>query len=144
MKTPVMIVLLLTPVIVFAQNYQGMNAGDMQKMMQQMQKMTSCIQNIDQQQIKTLEQSSRLLQAEVKTLCDSGNREEAQAKAISFGKKIVKHPTMLAMRKCGEMMKEVMKGKMKEMMKAMVPESALLKEQKDFSKFHVCDSNAVN
>jgi predicted lipoprotein len=127
MKMPVIILLLLMPIISFAQNYMGMNEQDMQKMMQQMQKMESCMQNVDQTKLKVLEQRSYQLEAELKSLCASGKREEAQAKAISFGKEIAQDPTMQAMRKCGEIME------------GMMPKIQFIDQHKDLTDHHVCD-----
>ena len=45
MKISAIILLLLMPMITVAQNYQNMSEEDMQKMMQQAQKMQSCMQN---------------------------------------------------------------------------------------------------
>jgi len=127
MKISAIILLLLMPIVTFAQNYQGMSEEDMQKMTQQMQKMETCMQNVDQAKLKVLEQRSYQFEAEVKSLCDSGKREEAQAKAISFGKEIAIDPTMQAMRKCNEMMK------------GMMPKMPFMDQHKDPSSHHVCD-----
>jgi len=127
MKISAIILLLLIPIVTFAQNYQGMSEEDMQKMTQQMQKMETCMQNVDQAKLKVLEQRSYQFDAEVRSLCDSGKREEAQAKAISFGKEIANDPTMQAMRKCSEMME------------GMMPKMPFMDQQKDFSSHHVCD-----
>jgi len=127
MKILASILLLLMPMVTVAQNYQGMNEGDMQKMMEQMQEMQSCMQNVDQAKLKVLEQRSYEIEAEVKSLCTSGKRDEAQKKAISFGKEVAKDPTMQAMRKCGEMMK------------GMTPNMPFMDQDKDYSSHHVCD-----
>ena len=127
MKIPAIILLLLIPIASFAQDHQGMNEKDMQKMMQQMQKMESCMQNIDQTELKALEQRSSRSEAEVKSLCASGKREEAQAKAISFGKEIARDPVMQAMKKCGEMMK------------GMMSTMPLMNQHRVRSDHHVCD-----
>ncbi len=127
MKIPAIVLLLLMPMVTGAQNYQGMSEGDTQKMMQQMQKMQACMQNVDQAKLKVLEQRSYQFEAEVKSLCDSGKRDEAQEKAISFGKEIVNDPTMQAMRQCSEMMK------------GMVPKMPFMAQDKDRSSHHVCD-----
>ena len=127
MKISAIILLLLMPIVTFAQNYQGMSEDDMQKMTQQMQKMETCMQNVDQAKLKVLEQRSYQFEAEVRSLCDSGKREEAQAKAISFGKEIANDPTMQAMRKCSEMMK------------GMMPKMPFMDQHKDPSNHHVCD-----
>ncbi len=120
MKIPVFILLLLMPIVALAQSHQGMNEKDMQKM-------ESCMQDIDQTKLKALEQRSSRSEAEVKSLCASGKREEAQAKAISFGKKIASDPIMQAMKKCSEMTK------------GMMSKAPIMDQHKDRSDHHVCD-----
>ncbi len=127
MKVSASILLLLIPMLAAAQNYQGMNEGDMQKIRQQMQKMQSCMKNVDQAKLKVLEQRSNQFGAEVKSLCASGKRDEAQKKAISFGKEMANDPSMQAMRKCGEMAE------------GMMPKMSFMDQDKDFSSHHVCD-----
>ena len=127
MKISAITLLLLMPMVTFAQDYQNMSEKEMQKMMQQMQKMGSCMQNVDQSKLKILEQRSNQFEAEAKLLCDNGKREEAQAKAISFGKEIAKDPTMQAMSKCSEMME----GNM--------PNMPFMDQNKYHSNHHVCD-----
>jgi len=124
------IILLLIPTAAFAQNYQGMSEEDMQKMMQPMLMMQSCMKDVDQTGMKALEKRSNQLEAEVKSLCASGKREEAQAKAISFGKEMMEDPAMQTMRKCGEMME------------GMMPKTPFMDQHEDRSDGHVCDSNA--
>ena len=132
MKTSVIILSLLFPLTCFAQNYQGMSEADMQKMMQQAQKMQSCMQNIDQAKLKAIDQRSSQILAKIDSLCASGKRDEAQAKAISYGKEMAKDPTMQAMKKCGEMMSS-------EIMQGMMPKTPLMDLDKDLSSRHVCD-----
>ena len=127
MKISAIIILLFMPMLSVAQNYQNMKEEDMQKMMQQMQKMQSCMQNIDQEKMKELEQLSYKAMEEIESLCDSGKRDEAQEKAISFGKDLAKDPTMQAMRKCSEMIE----GKM--------PKMPFMDPEKDRTSGHVCD-----
>ena len=130
MKTPMITLLALIPIISFAQNHQGMTEADMQKMMQQMQKMESCMQKVDQTKLKVIEQRSIQFEAETKSLCASGKRAEAQAKAISFEKEMKKDPTLQAMNKCSEMMK----GKIPEML-----QMSLADQKEDRAQDHVCD-----
>ncbi|MFA4916840.1 MAG: hypothetical protein WC560_09235 [Syntrophales bacterium] len=121
------IVLLLMPMVTVAQNYPRMNQADMQKQMQQMQKMQACMQNVDQAKLKEIQQRSEQVNTEIKSLCKSGQRDKAQKKAISFGMEMVKDPTMQEMRKCGE----IMKGSM--------PKAPFMDQYKDNSSHHVCD-----
>lgn len=124
MKMPAIVLLLLLPIVAMAQSYQGMSEADMQNMMQEMQ---ACMQNVDQNKLKALEQRSNQFEAEMKSMCASGKRDEAQTKAIAFGMEIRNDPTIQAMRKCGEIMK------------GMMPMMPIMKQDKDFSKHHVCD-----
>ena len=118
---------LLIPVVSLAQNYQGMNEADMQKMMQQMEKMQSCMEDVDTDRLKALEQKSRQMETEIKSLCADGKRDEAQKKALSFGKEISNDRTMKTIQKCGEMMKDIM------------PEITFQGLDTDSKDRHVCD-----
>lgn len=123
-----MSVCLLVPALAMAQQ---MNEQDMQKMMAQIQEMTACMQNIDQNEIKALEQDSKQFESEVKALCNEGKRDQAQQQAIEFSKKMMKAPALVTMQKCTEKMNASMKG----MMPNMDPEEIA----KDYSTGHVCD-----
>lgn len=127
MRLSASVLLLLMPMVSVAQNYQGMSEADTQNMMQQMQKMQSCMSNVDQEKLKALEQRSYQMEAEVKSLCASGKRDEAQETAISMGKEMMSDPAMQEMKKCGEMMQ------------GMVPQMAFMDPDKDFSDNHICD-----
>jgi len=118
---------LLVPVVCLAQNYQGMSEADMQKMMQQMEKMQTCMEDIDTDRLKALEQKSRQMEAEVKSLCAKGKRDEAQQKALSFGKEISNDRTMKTIRKCGETMKDAL------------PEITFTGLDKESTDRHICD-----
>lgn len=108
MRMAATLLLLLVPMITAAQDYQGMSEEDMEKMMQAMQKMESCMENVDQSKLKILEQRSHEVETEIESLCADGKRDEAQNKALSFGREIAQDPTMKDMRKCGEAMKGMM------------------------------------
>ena len=132
MKITAIILLLLIPMVTVAQNYQNMSEEDMQKLMQQAQKMQSCMQNIDQSKLEAIDQRSSQVMANIDSLCASGKRDEAQKTAITYGKEMAKDPTIQAMRKCGEMMKG-------EMMQGMMPKTPLMDLDKDLASRHVCD-----
>jgi hypothetical protein len=121
--------LLFLPMMVVAQSLQGMNQQDMQKMMEQMQRMQSCMQDIDQSELKNIEQRSHQISVEIKALCENGQRNQAQEKAISFSQEVMSMPAMQAMKKCGEMMQGIAKG--------IVPQTAFIEQ--DYSSRHVCD-----
>ena len=128
MKKLLFSVCLLVPAMAMAQQ---MSEQDMQKMMANIQEMSACMQNIDQNEIKALEQDSKQFESEVKALCNEGKRDQAQQQAIEFSEKMMKAPALVTMRECTEKMTVSMKG----MMPNMDPEEIA----KDFSDSHVCD-----
>ena len=115
------IIFLLFPLVSLAQ----------QDMMAQMQEMAQCMQSIDQNEMKLLEQNSKQFQLEVTTLCENNQRGEAQEKAIEFSQQMMDSNVLKSMNKCLENMPAAMQG----MMPDMKPEEII----KDFSKHHVCD-----
>lgn len=120
MKIPTVVLVILMPVLAIAQNVPGMNEADLQKM-------EACMKNVDEAKLEELEQRSSKIEAEVKSLCASGKRAEAQAKAMTFAQEMAKNPTLQAMSKCGEMMK------------GMMPKVPFTDQGKVPSGRHVCD-----
>lgn len=104
MKMSIVFFMLLLPMSVFAQDMDGMN----EQMMQQMQGMQACMQNIDQAEMQAIEQRSKQMEVEVQALCAEGKRNEALEKAAAFGKEVANNQAMQEMSKCGEGMKNMM------------------------------------
>jgi len=125
MKILVMVIFLLSPGAVLAQ--QGMD----QEIMQQLQKMVTCMAAINEKEMKALEEETKNFEAEAKGLCKSGKRDKAQELAMEFSKKVVNSPALITMRKCTE--------KIYESMKEMTPNMEPGEIVKDYSKVHVCD-----
>jgi type II secretory pathway component PulJ len=125
MKLSAVILLLVMPTLAVAQNYPGMNGVDMQKL----QEMQSCMENVDQDKLKALEQGQNQFEAEVKSLCASGKRDEAQKKAVSYAKEMMSNPAIQALSKCGEIAK------------GMMPEMPYMNLAKETSSQHICDMN---
>lgn len=130
MRIIVCILFLLTPVVVFAQNNQNMNEAGMQNMMQLMQEMQECMAKVDQSELEGLEKRSQEMEAEIKSLCEQGQKSKAQKKAIAYGKEMMDNKTLRQMKKCGEITK------------GLVPEgsspSTSFEDEFDFSKTDVC------
>ena len=123
--------LLLVPFCATAQNYGGMpmNEAQMQQMMQQAQKMQQCMANIDQAELNAFQQRAEEMDAEVKALCAAGKRDAAMARAMAFGKETMNSKVMQDMKKCGEMMTQMMPN---------LPKSA--QPQRDGGRpRHICD-----
>ena len=123
---------LSTPLTTLAQNPMGMSEADMQDMMQQMQKAQACMEKIDQSELDSLEKKAKQYEAEMKSLCASGDRDKAQEKAMTYAKDIMNHSAVKEAKRCGEMMQGMMKGMMQNM--------SVMEQEKDYTKMHVCDS----
>jgi N-acetylneuraminic acid mutarotase len=108
MKIPAGILSLLFPVLAVGQNYPGMGGGDTQNMMSQMQKMQACMQSVDQSRLQAYEQQASKVEAEVKSLCASGKRDEAQQKAVAFAQEFASDPDARKMMECTKMMSSAM------------------------------------
>ena len=132
MKRSLLILMLCAPLTTLAQNPMGMSEADMQNMMQQMQKAQACMEKIDQSELESLEQKAKQYEAEMRSLCASGKRDQAQDKAMIYAKDIMNHDAVREARRCGEMMQGMMKGMMQNM--------SVMEDEKDYSKIHVCDS----
>lgn len=123
-----LILFLLSPATVFAQQ---MSQQDMQNMMVQVQEVQACMQTIDQNELNKLQEESKKIEAEVKSLCDNSKRDEAQDKAMAYSKEVINSAAMATMRKCTENLSGALKG--------MMPDLSPEKIAKDFSDKHVCD-----
>jgi len=130
MKLSAVIILLIVPALAIAKNYPGMSEADTQMI----QKMQSCMEKVDQQQLKALEQRQNRFDAEMKSLCDRGKRDEAQKKAVLFEKEMMKNPAIQAVNKCSE----IGKGMVPDMPD--MPDMPVLDQNEVDSNEHVCDS----
>ncbi len=126
MKQAVVLLILLLPISVFAENMGGMSDEQMQQMMQQAQGMQTCMQNIDQAEMQAFEQRAKQMSADTQALCASGKRDEAMQLAMAFAKETSGNKAMQAMKKCGEGMKN------------MIPKVAAA-AQNDKPGRHICD-----
>ncbi len=118
-----MIIVVLFPGVVFAQTDPGMpphmppnmpmdkekmqRMQEMQRKMQQMdmgkmQEVIACMEGIDRSGLKGLEEEGKKMKAEVKALCRSGSRDEAQDKAMEYAKEMMSRPEIKKMRECGK------------------------------------------
>ena len=127
MKRLVIFLILVIPGTGFAQNPMEMNQADLDKMMQQMEKMQSCLENIDESELKALEKRTQKMEGEVQSLCASGERDAAQDKALAYGKEIRNDPVTKMLAKCGAMMKGAM------------PDVSFSHLEKAGAEYHICD-----
>lgn len=136
--TNLIYLLILFPTVVFSQMQPGMPPNmpmdmemiqrNMQKMdMGKMQETMACMKNVDRSLLEGLKEEGEKIKAEIVSLCKSGKRDEAQDKAIAYGKEMMSKPGLMKMRDCGKMMAGMMLG---------MPSEHIEEETKNS---HVCD-----
>ncbi len=131
MKKTIGFALLLVPLIVSAQNYDGLDDATVQQMMQQAEKMQTCMENIDQAEMDAFQKSAEQMEADVKALCAAGKRDAANARALKFGQVAASNKAMQQMKKCGEGMQN------------MIPKIAATAAEtsgSDAQPQHICDT----
>ena len=86
-----------------AQDGGGMSQERMQQMMQGMSGMASCFQNLDQNELQAMADRGKAKHEELKQLCASGKRDEAQREAMAFAMEYMNSDVMKQLQTCGEM-----------------------------------------
>lgn len=66
------------------------------------------MQDVDQSRIQAVEQRASKTEAEVKSLCGSGKRDDAQQKAVAFAQEAADDPDIKKMVECTNMMSSLM------------------------------------
>ena len=122
-------VLWILPTTVFAQSMQGMSQADMQKMMEGAQKMQACMMDVDQTALQSLEARSKKVEADIKSACESGQRDKAMDTAKDFAAAMMNDVNIQKMKKCSEMMADMMQH---------MPQMPLANFD-DYKDRHVCD-----
>lgn len=105
----------------------GMDEQQLNVMMEQMQKMQQCMSKIDFGSLSVLEKDSKIVEKEIKVLCEQGRRDAAMSKAIAFSNKVNDMKAMKEMKACT-------KGTM---MESMLEEDTIIKGQ------HICDEPEI-
>jgi len=132
MKKLCITLLLLFPVLAYAEKPAGMDNGNMseqnmQMLAKKMQEMQKCMESIDKTELAEVEKRSIAFEKKIRSLCAKGKRDQAQKEALSFGKNMSKHPAMQSMNKCAESMGKAMQD---------MPRPG---QDVDFSNTHACD-----
>lgn len=130
MRMTAVLIMSVLPFSAFAANQQGMSDGDMQKMMQSIEKMQACMSKISQKEIQALTAKTEKFSNSIMSLCEQGQRDKAQEKAIAFAKEFSNNATMKKMEKCGAMARDMIPN-MQEM---------LSDENGHGQDRHICDS----
>jgi len=108
----------------FAQNNQIPSQADMQKMMQQMQEVQTCMAKLDNNQMLSIQKEAMAIQKKLEQMCASGKRDKAQEIAKEYANKMSNHPYMIQVKKCTKSFETNMEND---------------KEDTNYEKVHVCD-----
>lgn len=131
MKRFIAACLMVLPVAANAQNsFQGMSEADMQRMIEQGQKMQVCMSKIDQAELEALEQRSLKKEDEIRSLCKGDKRDQAQQMAVAFGREVNDAKVMQQIRECTAMMDGIMD---------VMPQIPFSDGDKETAGQHVCD-----
>lgn len=79
---------------------QVMDSGQIQMLLDQAQGIESCMAELDASATQALRARSERVTAEVQHLCKAGKRDEAQAKALAFGREMADSPAMANLQEC--------------------------------------------
>ncbi len=118
-------IFLCLPIVATAQP-PVMSQQDMQKMMENARKMQECMSRIDQSAVEAMASKAQEVERQIKSLCQAGRRDQAQKRAIEFGREMAANKEMQKMQACGKMMQ------------GMMPQTNLPSE-KELKQRHICD-----
>ena len=121
-----LLVMTLFPLMAIAQNDSGMTP-QMQQMMEQAQKAQLCMQEIDIAALEQISEEGKQMESRVKSLCASGERDQAQEEALAFSREVMKSPSMQQMRKCSEHLRGIL------------PKMPFDNFEEEFENKHICD-----
>lgn len=131
-KVFISLVIMLLAGPAYSQGPGAPSDGQMQNMMAKAAEMQRCMQEVDQQQVQEYMRRGEQLQAEIKSLCSAGQRDQAMDAAMTYSQEILASPVMKTMKRCAEIMKGVM-----ETMPVVDP---IEKAQTDPQHQHICDA----
>ena len=134
-------ILVLFPVIVYAQSHPGMppnmamDPDQMQQMqrslqqmdMKQLEKAAACMENLDLSMMDGLEKKWEKMEAEAKALCRAGKRDQAQNFAMKYSMEMMRRPEMKKMQECSKLAA------------GMMPKMSLEKIKEIGKNQHICD-----
>ncbi|HEY8385385.1 MAG TPA: hypothetical protein VIK82_04120 [Porticoccaceae bacterium] len=95
------VALALMPLSLMAQPKQ-MSDEQLQMLMQGAMQMQACFAKIDQNQLETLGKKAQEMETELRGLCTSGKRDQAQAQAIEYARDFAASPEVQQLKQCGE------------------------------------------
>lgn len=130
-KTVLVILLMSVPTWVAAQNEQ-----QMQYMMEQAKKAQACMAKLNRGQLEDMASKAQKMEAEIKSLCAAGKRDEAQSKGMKYGLEMSQSKVAKDMRECSKMMSGALAGMGSSIMPGMG-----FPDVEEMKGTHICDAN---
>lgn len=108
LKKTLLVLPLLGAGVVWGQGQGGYDGQQMNRMMQGMGEMMACMQQVDQKELQALGERAQAMEKEMKGLCAEGRRDEAQQRAMEFGRDMAQSESYTQLRECGEMAEQAL------------------------------------
>lgn len=92
--------MLLSAAPLLAQDWGNLDQDKINQMMQQGQAVQACMAEIDQAELERVQAEGEAMLNEIRGMCSSGKRAEAQSQAIVYGKEMVDEPVVKELQAC--------------------------------------------
>ena len=79
---------------------QVLDSGQIQMLLNQAQDIEGCMSQLDAAATNALRARSEQVTGEIERLCKAGKRDEAQARALAFGREMADSPAMQNLKEC--------------------------------------------
>ena len=79
-----------------------------QRMMEQAQALQACFAKADQQALAELRTKGEAMAAEMKAMCAAGERDAAQAQALTYAREMAASPVVKSLADCGDLVKSML------------------------------------
>ncbi|WP_373020302.1 hypothetical protein [Thiomicrorhabdus sp.] len=113
-----------------AENMSSMENVHMQQMIQQMNEMQRCLQQIDEIELQKNQENMSRLENKLRALCSDGKRDEAQTEALKFSREIQDSKIFKQIQSCTQEMQQ----------QGFMPKLPTLEiDDQGNSQTHICD-----
>jgi len=86
----------------WAAQAQQFDAGQMEQIQAMAQEMHACLEKVDSDKMATLKAHGDATAAEIGRLCQAGQRDAAQSRALDYGKSLAASPEANELRACSQ------------------------------------------
>lgn len=113
-----------------AENMSSMENVHMQQMIQQMNEMQRCLQQIDEIELQKNQENMSRLENKLRALCSDGKRDEAQTEALKFSREMQDSKIFKQIQSCTQEMQQ----------QGFMPKLPTLEiDDQGNSQTHICD-----